>query len=298
MQVIPVPSHAIEIAATDINDAGQVVGYAQLDNAGNIRAFIWSPDDGYREIGSLNGPNGPAIAMSINATGTVTGLSVGPEGILNGPMGIPMHHAFVWTAESGMKSLGNIADLITIGPVNAAGTIIGQRKAGTFFWNASTGIQSLALPPGTTCFRSVDMNDKGQVLGFAGSSGDCFEPASAFIWNVDGTHILIDGCDADGWCPTSVKAINNRGEVTGSRNGTAFRWSRSGGFITIPIDDASGQDINDNADVAGAIWKDQKSTPFVWMASGEITTIRLPSGASSGYPVAINGKGQVVGRFR
>lgn len=296
--VIPLPSYAIEMGATDINDAGQVVGYVSLDNAGYTRAFIWSAADGYREIGSLNGPEGPAIAMSVNATGTVTGLSVGPEGILNGPMGIPLPHAFVWTAESGMKSLGKISELISIGPVNAGGTIVGQRKEGTFFWNAVTGIEALPFPPGTTCSRPVDMNDKGQVLGYAGSAKDCFEFNSPFIWNVDGSQILIEKCDLSLWCSTGVKAINNRGEVTGYRNGTAFRWSSSGGFVRIPIADATGEAINDSGDVAGAIWKDQKSTPFVWMASGEITMIKLPTGASSGYARAINGKGQIVGNFR
>jgi probable HAF family extracellular repeat protein len=296
MQVLPMPSYALEMVATDINDAGQVVGYVLLDMSGYTRAFVWSAADGYMEIGSLNGPEGPAIATSVNASGTVTGLSVGPEGILNGPMGIPLPHAFIWTAASGMKSLGEISDLASIGPVNAAGTIVGQGKNGTFFWNATTGFQNVPLPSGTTCSRTVDMNDKGQIVGYAGSGRDCFEFYSPFIWDIDGTHVLIEKCDDSLWCPTNVKALNNRGEVTGYRNGAAFRWSKEGGFITIP-GNATGEDINDNGDVAGASWNDQVSKPFVWLASGAITTIELPAGSSSGYATAINKKRQVIGNF-
>jgi hypothetical protein len=37
--------------------------------------------------------------------------------------------------------------------------------------------------------------------------------------------------------------------------------------------------------------------PFVWMASGDIRTIKLPRGATSGVGVAINNSGQVAGIY-
>ena len=299
LRVLPIPSHAVEMVATDINLAGQVAGYIALNNAGYTRAFVWSPADGYREIGSLDGPDGLAMALSINDEGVVTGVSVGPEGILNAPMGVPMPHGFVWTAGSGLKSLCGIADLISIGRVNAAGSVLGQSKAGMFLWNATDGLRSLPFPSGTSCSRPVDLNDKGQVLGYAGSAKDCFEFYSPFIWNVDGTQTLIEKCDLSLWCATHVNAINNGGEVTGYRNGAAFKWNREAGFTTFPgtESDSNGEAINDNGDVAGVFWRDQKSTPFVWMASGAITKIQIPAGFRSGYASAINAKGQVVGNF-
>jgi hypothetical protein len=53
-----------------------------------------------------------------------------------------------------------------------------------------------------------------------------------------------------------------------------------------------------NGDAAGVVLDvDYVMKPFVWMASGDIRTIKLPRGATSGVGVAINNSGQVAGIY-
>jgi len=95
-----------------------------------------------------------------------------------------------------------------------------------------------------------------------------------------------------------LAGINNRGEVIGYLEAYAFRWTRSGGFVQVPIADGFLTAINANGDASGVIADGFGSKPFVWTASGEIRTIKLPAGATSGGAVDINDNGQVTGTFR
>ena len=100
---IPVPAHATNLTVTDINDAGQVAGYVAMQNGDDTRAFMWSAREGYRQLGSLIGPDGISLALSVNVSGMVSGLSFGPSSTMDGGMGIFLGDAFVWSAKSGMK---------------------------------------------------------------------------------------------------------------------------------------------------------------------------------------------------
>lgn len=60
--------------ANDINDAGQVVGWA--DSATAMRAFIWTADGGMRDLGAL--PDRPhSTALALNSVGKVVGFVSG-----------------------------------------------------------------------------------------------------------------------------------------------------------------------------------------------------------------------------
>ena len=74
---------------TGINDLGQIVGWSRSITGGlGDRAFMWSAQDGMRDIGSLGGE---ADAYGINSSGTVVGAS--------GTVAIGENwkvHAFIW----------------------------------------------------------------------------------------------------------------------------------------------------------------------------------------------------------
>jgi hypothetical protein len=300
---IPVPAHATSMTVTDINDAGQVVGHVAMLSDEDTRAFMWSAADGYRPLGSLIGPDGISLALALNDSGTVSGLSFGPSSTMSGPMGLFLGDAFVWNARSGMKAVGGIRGLMWIARINTAGTIIGQSLDGTFTWNAATGAHPLSLAPGTDCSRPVDINDQGQILGYAGGIKDGFcRFSSVMIWNQDGSWTKIEDCaghqaDQDP-CAISVVAMNNQGEVIGQRGAQGFKWSAKSGFTDFPAFAVTLAGINDRGEVVGSVFQAQISTPFVWSPSGELTMIPLPSGARSGKGVAINSAGDVVGTFQ
>lgn len=295
-QVIPVPDYIASVYPSEINDAGQVVGFVTLRRDQNqTHAFVWSAESGFTDLQLLIAADGNSLAGGVDASGTVTGVSEGPLSPTNGPMGPAYDYVFTWNAQSGMKLLGRYLDIVKQG---SAGNN-GADGRSTWFWTVARGAQRLPFPTGTTCADIHDISDNGRILGRAGSAKDCFEYYSPFMWETDGTQIMIENCFLVRFCQTSVSRINDSGQVTGSRNGTAFKWSRDGGFEQISMKGSSGRAINNNGDIAGDVFEvvHKTSTPFVWMSSGEITTIRLPAGARSGFAVAINGKAQVLGNF-
>lgn len=280
LKVIPLPSYATSMDVTGMNNEGKIVGYVTLgEGTERYRAFIWSNTDGFKALGSLVGLDGISMALSIDDSGAVKGLSEGPSTKFNGPMGIYLEDAFEWTANSGMK------------PVNPV-------KGFPGFEAASAG-GKLRLAPGEDCLTVSRINDRGEAIGYAGSkkNGECKFGAAVF-WQANGQYVQLDECGPRPWCGTNVNAINNRGEVVGYRNYAGFRWTAASGFVSIPMKDATANFINDNGDVAGAVGTGEVLTPLVWMASGEIKAIQLPSGAKYGFPVAINARGQVAGSFQ
>jgi uncharacterized membrane protein len=278
-KVIPTPSYAESMTITGINNLGQVIGYVTLhDGWGDERGFIWSPVDGLQLLGSLVGPDGISWPLSIDDNGEVRGLSEGPTKggeILFGPY---VADTFVWTANTGMKPAPLDQNPK---PVSEGGNLL--------------------LPDGTDCVQLVRATTTGRAIGYAGllQNREC-KPTTALMWDIDGTPVTIDQCGTRPWCGTTLSDLNNRGEVIGYGTVGGFRWTRSGGFVRIPIESGSVHSINDNGDVAGEMKAAAggMSKPFVWMASGEMKFIDLPSGATSGQAIGINNKNQIVGTFR
>lgn len=278
LQLIPQPSYAENIVIKAINNHGQVVGHLKLrDGRDDFRAFIWSARDGLQRLGSLVGPEGESTALVINDDGEVRGLSDGPS-TRNGPEGRELHDAFVWTADAGMKST-NWTRFGDLKPVSEGG--------------------KLRMPPGADCMHVTNASSSGLAVGSAGliQSGGACAGTTTLMWDLDGTPIVIEQCAG---CDMGVADINNRGQVIGDHDGYGFRWTLSGGFVRLPTLHAFLLAINENGDAAGVLFDDVGSStkPIVWMKSGQIRTIELPAGATSGSAVDINNRGQVTGTFR
>jgi len=272
VRVIQPPADVESIYISGINNHGQVIGdLIPRDGKEDFHAFVWSLNDGIRRLGSLIGAEGISRALTIDDDGEVRGLSEGPATTYF----IALHLAdgFVWTAGGGMKPT-NSNPLVSYKPVSEGGKLI--------------------LPAGATCMKLVTTVSSGLALGYAGliDRGAC-RTWIALMWEADGTPVVIATCDPR--C-AGVSDINNLGEVVGYRDG-GFRWTRSGGFVPVPIDEGWPSMINDKGDAVGVVSGGGPS-PFVWTASGEIKRIDLPQGAASYYLAGINNSGQVVGTFR
>ena len=70
---------AINNAAQDINDWGEVVGYSDLSGDTTTHAFLWTKETGIQDLGTLSGDTS-SYAIGINNLGQVVGQSCDASG--------------------------------------------------------------------------------------------------------------------------------------------------------------------------------------------------------------------------
>ena len=117
--------HAVAYA---VNDASQVVGKSWLSTSSpppygpNVRAVLWAPGQGIRDLGGLwSGPYN-SVAYGINEAGQVVGES--DLGIAFQD-GFPLQ-AFLWTAADGMEALSPTTGLTTARDINNHQQVVGE----------------------------------------------------------------------------------------------------------------------------------------------------------------------------
>src|SRR4051794_26528259 len=100
-------------AATAVNDAGEVVGWAREASSNAAHAFLWTQAGGMLDLGALGGPNSSAVA--VHGTGEVVGFGA-----------TTVFHSFAWTQADGMVDLGTLGGRSSEArALNDAGEIVG-----------------------------------------------------------------------------------------------------------------------------------------------------------------------------
>ena len=204
--------------AHGINDSGTIVGISS--NGTTSRPTMWVNDIA-QDLGSIDGSTSSfGRAWSINNQGQAVGFSsTGISGVSS--------KATLWdqgtVVNLGSWETNSFSEAFAI---NNSGTIVGAAVNGTTgsgtsirratMWelNGGTPIMTDLGSLGLTFSEAKDVNDAGQVVGFATNISGF--PQRAFLWE-NGTMIdLNDLIDTNsGWVLTTAESINSRGDIAG-----------------------------------------------------------------------------------
>jgi probable HAF family extracellular repeat protein len=215
--------------ATDVNDRGQIVGWAETRvhdptcNAPQVlqfRAALWDARTlEMRELRPLHGDSTSA-ATAINNRGQAVGIS----GACDVAVGeFSAEHSVLWehgrTIE--LPTLGGIA-WNTPTDINDAGDVVGfsdrvgdvnaDFNAHAFFWSRRGGIRDLGALPGDTTSQATSINARREVVGISCNDAAC----RAVIW-LDGRIHNLNKMMGSSFVDSlvSAQAINDDGTITG-----------------------------------------------------------------------------------
>lgn len=193
------PPGATSAIGVRMNNAGDVAGWSQFEQAPFLRGWIWTEGDGFTVLAAPPGFT-RYRAMDINDGGTVAG-----DGGFDGGL--------AWRYRDGVYTIIGPVDgrpIAYLGGINAAGGIAGTAKGSSLstpdraFLDVDGG-GLLVLTPDLGG-RATDVNDLGQVSGYSSGS------FGAFRWDpVDGLQFL----GSLGLAFSFGNAINDLGQVVG-----------------------------------------------------------------------------------
>jgi probable HAF family extracellular repeat protein len=261
-----------------VNDFGQVVGYAQnnipdsYDYFGlgtQSRAFLWQFGV-LKDLGTLGGND--AQAAFVNDVGQIAGESyINSTAVINTGLvciqgtNVPRQDPFFW--ENGkMVDMGNLGgNCAAPAGLNIHGQVAGNSDLAdvnafphAFFWSQESGMKDLGTLGGT--FAQADaLNDSGEVVGTSCTQGN--QACYAVLWK-DGVIMNLGNLPGD--CGSSAYAINSRGQIVGDSYNCATQAPR-------PF-----------------LWEDGHMYGFKF---------RPPTGTEllSSEPASINDRGEIVG---
>lgn len=147
--------------ASDINNAGQVVGTAALDSTLALRPFFWSAQSGAVDLG-IPGPD-QARGEQINEKGLV----IGNQYLSDSTRG------FVWSRATGPIFLrGPDGGYGITSGLNNRGQVVGTYKDRAFVWTRAEGIVDLTsrianAPPGLRLTQGIRISDNGSIVATA-----------------------------------------------------------------------------------------------------------------------------------
>lgn len=212
-------------SATDVNNRGQVVGYAEDPLAGpTYRAFLW-------KRGTMT-DLGFSFAAAINNQGVVAGWDEGPSG---------KPQAVIWRN-------GVVTPIVVDGATESSATAINERGQVLVEAFTATGEHNLLWEKGKltevgTNGGATGINDRGQVVGY-GFGADLHD--HGFLW----TRGMVTDLGVDVY----AHAINEPGAIVGSftSDGAQHGLLWQNGTITDLGDSFVPVDVNNRGDLTGS----------------------------------------------
>jgi len=256
-------------------------------------AFIWSSDDGMKDLGTLGGTT--TAAHSINDSGQVAGESYLNDGVTL--------HLFIWSEATGMVDLGNLGgDYIIALGINSSGAITGQGtlqsgRLVAFYWSSSTGFVTFGQPGFQTNGNGI--NDANEITGQRYSAST----ADGFIWDpITGISRALG--NVQGGISSNGTAINNFERITGvadlaSGGHHVFSWTRRDGIRDLgspngPLDSPYPFAINDRDEIVGFSDGLTSRRAFYWSRPSGFRILQSLSGDPTSAQ-SINNAGNIAG---
>ncbi len=236
------------IAAIGISEAGDVAGYYHSCVIGPEKAFVWTADAG---LVTLNIPGASRSWAEDIAGQLVVGWFIDPntEFINIAFVSDGISFVLIPPPPGGSQSAAF--------GVNESGQVVGSCSSGqSFLWQDGDLTLFGPFPLGSVTAR--DVNNLGQVVGWAGITSHLNPTARAFIWD-DGDVTTLPAIP--GGLTSVARAINDDGQVVGY------------GLV-------------DAADLV--------VHPFIW-SDGIMTDIGTLPGSTRCFAIDINDRGTVVG---
>jgi probable HAF family extracellular repeat protein len=257
--------------AAGINDAGQVVGWAEnsvhdpschgRNQVLQFEAVLWGPDGGLQQQLPPYGSDPDGAAVAINDKGEVVGIS----GICDQAVGrFSAAHAVLWR-QGTATDLGNLGGVAWNTPleINSFGDIVGfsdlpgdsdgNPNFHAIFWPRNGGpdcggrcLDLGVLPPDPatsgvdSLSEATGINNRGQIVGISIGAGSPLG-SRAFLWQngkiTDLNKLVVPGTSLQ---LVSVGDINDRGEITGTGidpSSTGECSLNAGGcaFLAVPV---------------------------------------------------------------
>ncbi|BAY14626.1 hypothetical protein NIES2109_38390 [Nostoc sp. HK-01] len=297
---------------TDINDAGQIVGYINTFVNNRYRpGWLWSRENGRVWINDSSGQvDTIAIVPSgINNLGQVSVYRMSADygswsGVWSESGSVtPLERSFYFQSNAayGINNLGQVVGYSNFSsePIyNDFGDLIDvDGKDHAVLWNSSNERIDLGTLPGRERSYATAINDSGQVVG---DSNNSFNDNRAFFWSPETGIQEIGTLPGEDY--STASAINNQGQVLGfsrsSNGGSSFLWTQEAGIVPLPI---RASDINDLGQVVG--YCPGVGTEFcLWSPETGVSNLDISFDPTVDWKldvlVGINNKGEIVGYGR
>jgi probable HAF family extracellular repeat protein len=288
LAVLEAPAAVRNVYGTAINDAGQVVGYADRAATGSgFQALLW--DGGRMTV------LGDGRAYDVNARGQVAGASASSVATLwsggtrtllvQGNPAVPPGNTWA----DAINDAGDVA--ITWRPTVGGS---GGRSPGKVFLLRGGTLREVAS---ATNAEAAAINQAGWIAGSVGSLVD--QTLQGFLWRDGQTSYIGAGV-------TSARDVNAGGQVAGGAY-RAYSWRDGSTAYGIPADSAGriaamsvAEGINDGGDVVGWVagsGGNPQGWAFVWRGGTLADVNRLVPAGDWIFERAqdINNRGQIVG---
>lgn len=286
--------------AEDINNAGQVVGYAQLAGNTAYHATLWQQDGRPQDLGTLPGET-HSWAYGINELGQIVGDSGHSTGGKGGTVSTNL--PVLWqngSIQALSASVGSAQDIDEAGRV-AGYTLFKGAETHATLWQGGTQTDLQKILGSNSSVQAI--NDSGQMAGYLTSS----VWPTAVYWASPSAKSVIGNLGA-------YQDINNAGQMVGV-SGKVTAGSTSGGrpFIaavggapqalpTLGGSLGAALGINESGWAVG--WAQTASAAqhaALWQAGQAFDLNSLLAPASAGLTLvsanAINDLGQIVGQL-